>query len=403
MAGNRPSHLGESFVAARFVIAVAVNAKKSPLRTISMGDLQKVFAVNLMTGPATWKDVSGSGSDAKIEIYHPQSFSPEWCYFQKKVLLGGPYVDDVDFSVRDRHQKRSDAEIIAAIAKQENTIGFFRYRLDKKIDKRIRILGIANDNKDKSPVFPTPSALADGTYPLADTLTLHLHRDAPPEARDFCKFAIGPEAAKIFKQYGLWPEYELDEVRGQKRLADVKSGKGTEIAVCDLSGGKGMLKDLAAEFVKAKAAVQLKFVRGDGKAALTPAISQTEKGMAAEAVEKFNNGEIELLLLDRPLTARGQGTADKDKGSTKSPTPKSVELGRMAVGVIVHPDNPMTSLPLDKARAIFCGEPEMAGSPRRGCHHARLRTETCRSDRAVAQGKAAGKRRKEAAEICRPA
>ena len=108
-------------------------------------------------------------------------------------------------------------------------------------------------------------------------------------------------------QFGLWPEYELNEVRGQQRLAEVKAGNGETIAVCDLTGSKGILKDLSTEFVKAKAAVELKFV-----------------GKAEEAVEKFNKGEIELLLADGPLSARGQGPGDRgqEPASPKSPNPQ---------------------------------------------------------------------------------
>ena len=176
-------------------------------------------------------------------------------------------------------------------------------------------------------MLPSAATVADGSYPLVDTLTLHLHPQAPPSANEFCKFATGPKAANIVKQLGLWPEYELETVRGQERLAEVKAGNAEAIVVCDLTGSKGILKDLSTEFVKAKAAVELKFV-----------------GKAEEAVEKFNKGEIELLLADGPITEGG------------APSPKSVELGRMAVGIIVHPENPLASLPLDEAKAIFSGK-----------------------------------------------
>jgi ABC-type phosphate transport system substrate-binding protein len=338
-AGKMASHLGGNFVAARFVLVVAVNGKSS-LRAISMRNLQAAFAVNLLN-PATWKDISGSGIAGKIEIYHPQCLGPDWLYFQKKVLLGGPYSDDVDHSVRDRHQKGSDAEIIAAISKHENAIGFFRYRSDKKADKRIRILGIAT-GKDAAPVFPSPSTLADGSYPLADTLSLYLHRDAPPEARDFCKLATGPEAAKIISGFGLWPEYELNEVRARERLADVKTGRGTEIVACDLTGRGNVLTDLSLEFVKAKAAVQVKFQKGE---------------MLDDARECLAEGTTELLLADgssgQSPVVGGQNGANPKSRSEK---PKAVVLGRMEVGIIVHPENPLASLPLDEARSIFCGE-----------------------------------------------
>ena len=116
---------------------------------------------------------------------------------------------------------------------------------------------------------------------MAEPLCLYVHPNAPAIARDFCKFATGPEAAKIVQQFGIWPEYLVEQAHSKERLAEVKAGNAEAIVVCDLTGSKGILKDLSTEFVKAKAAVELRFV-----------------GKAEEAVEKFNKGEIELLLAD---------------------------------------------------------------------------------------------------------
>lgn len=313
------------------VVGVAINAK-SPMRTISLDDLQGVF-----TGKITsWEDVSNSGVTGRVEVFQPMTISTQGMLFQQKVLLGRQYVGRLlDTSTTPdgrkksdakvgtsrgaevaaiRHEKQTDADVIGAVIKQSKAIGFILYPCDSHLDKRIRILRIAKD-KNSKPVLPTTESLADGSYPLADTLTLYLHPDAPPAAREFCKFATGPEGAKIIKQFGLWPEYELEKERGKQRLADVKAGKGTEIAIYDLTNNENVLQDMATEFVKAKAAVQLKF--------------QKERTAA------------DLLLMD---------------GDSGSANLKSVELGRMAVGVVVHPENPLDSLPIDEARDIFTGK-----------------------------------------------
>ncbi len=71
-------------------------------------------------------------------------------------------------------------------------------------------------------------------------------------------YTTGPEAVEIIRRHGLWPEYELEKVRGEQRVAEVKAGKGVNIAVADLAGGEGLLRERALEFARAKAAVQLK-------------------------------------------------------------------------------------------------------------------------------------------------
>ena len=248
---------------------------------------------------------------------------------------------------------KTDGGVVAAVVKHANAIGFILYNCDGRLDKRVRILGIAK-TKDLPGVLPSVATVADGSYPLVDTLTLHLHPQAPPSAREFCKFATGPKAAKIVKQFGLWPEYELNELRGNERLAEVKAGNGEAIVACDLTGSKGILKDLSTEFVKAKAAVELRFV-----------------GKAEEAVEKFNKGEIELLLADGPIAEGGKGKAEG--GGT---SPQSVELGRMAVGIIVHPERIRSHHYRSTKRKPSSRERSRSGRPVRGAaaRHARVRT-----------------------------
>ena len=257
--GEKTTGKYERFPLGRFVIAVAVN-ERNPLRAISLGDLQTAFALNLMTGPRSWKDITGSGSSMQIEAYRPDKFCPEGWFFQRRVLFGGPFADELSAASIAQHKKKSDAQIIAAVAEQANAIGFIRYPFDKIKEKRIRILGIAKE-KRSSRIYPSPATLADPAvdYPLADTLTLYLHPNAPAEARKFCKFASGAEAAKIIKQCGLWPEYELDEVRGVKRLNDVKAHRGAEIIISGSPAWQGLMKDLGVEFSKAKTAVEIKY------------------------------------------------------------------------------------------------------------------------------------------------
>ena len=147
---------------------------------------------------------------------------------------------------------------------------------------------------------------------------------------------------KIVKEFGLWPEYELNEVRARTRLAEMKAGKGDEIAVCDLTGLGKVLTDLSLEFVKVKAAVQLKFQKGE---------------MPDGARESLAKGVTEFLLADEESGQRS-AISGQPAGNPRLEvqSPKSIELGRMEAGIIVHPENPLPSLPLEEVRSIFCGE-----------------------------------------------
>ncbi len=301
-----------AFPLARYAIGVIVN-RNGPVRTLEIGELGKMFQGEIVS----WSNVDDSGSARKIEVFSPPLSTTQCFIFQRCVMHGRGFAKELTNPSTDSGcQKKCSDEVMGEVINKRGAIGFFQLSPDAIVDKRVHLLGIVQDSHSK-PVIPTPETIAKGSYPITDRLTLYLHPDAPPTAHEFCKFATGPEGAKIIKQFGLWPEYELNKERGKQRLADVKTGKGVELAVCDKTGSEEVMQDLATEFVKAKAAVQLKF--------------QKERTSA------------DLLLTDGD---NGQAAANL----------KSVELGRMAVGVVVHPENPLDSLPIDEARDIFTGK-----------------------------------------------
>ena len=424
----------ESFPIARFVVAVIVNAK-SPARNITTEELRHIFTWDLMNGRniSSWKDVRGSRSAARIEIFRPDTFSPASLVFRKAVGIDGPFLDEFfDPVVHPRRERPTDAAVVEEVINQANAIGFVVYRYEENMDKRIQILGIA-PTENVRPVIPSPSTVADGSYPLVDAVTLYLHPEAPAEAREFCKFAAGPDGANILKQFGLWPEHDLEDSRLEQNLAEVKKGGGTLITVFDLTGSAPLLNDLGLDFMKAKSAVRLSllksasqdeavvdFVKGtsdlllvdrppasgswelaDMRRKLTPgapsARQRLEEDQAhvarddstvnkpitfqsplpvasnlssgkngSEGEEKTGQTSLNDSLSHKPLAASMSSSAfhvttDKEMGGEspqdgeQTTLPHAVVLGRIAVGVIVHPENPLESLTVDEARAIFGG------------------------------------------------
>ena len=345
----------EVFPLGRYAIGVVVNSK-GPIRQIRTDELSSVFQGKI----TSWSGVGNLTSTQRIELFSPSLGMTRSYIFKHCIMGNGGFAKELwERSAKPQRQNQSSDEVMGEVIKNRGGIGFFQLGPDMILDKRVRVLGIVQDKHDKS-VTPTLESIADGSYPITDRLTLYLHPDAPLEASEFCKFATGPEAAKIITQFGLWPEHGLEKVRGQQRLAEVKAGKAVEIVVCDLTGKDGILNDLSAEFVKAKTAVQLKFQRAETR---------------DTAIEKLNKGASELLLANGPIATRSQRSGDRGQGSAnhkspaekgtvpgtlqgegQSPFPRSIELGRMAVGIIVHPENPLESLPMDEAKSIFCGE-----------------------------------------------
>ena len=357
----------EAFVVGQLRVVFVVN-KSNPIESLDFTGIRK--ALNPTGKTSQWQNVGGVGT-AAIHCYGPPEKTWARQVVQDKCMsrwrdADQPGVRELQrLGFRDDLTSCTDAkEVLAKVRSDRHALGFFACcePLAKRDLQGVKALPIAVDGGGPA-VAPPLDLTIEQAYPLAEPLVLYVHPNAPAVARDFCKFATGPEAAKIVQQSGIWPEYLGEQARSRQRLAEVKAGNGTAIVVCDLTGCGDVLNDLSLKFVKAKAAVQLKFARVEGR-------GSRDESRTAEAVEKLNKGAVDLLLAHgKSGELRGESgerkaspTVEKGtvpgtmQGEGQSPIPRSIELGRMAVGVIVHPENPLESLPMDEAKGIFCGE-----------------------------------------------
>lgn len=334
----------EYFFAGCLRVVVIVN-KSNSIHLLDFVEIRKAF--NQMGRVSKWQDVGGIGT-AAVRCYGPSERAWARQLFQEKCMTrwrdleatGGRELQRLSF--RDDLAACADAkEVIAKVRKDRYGLGFFAIgqELSERDLQGVKVLPIKAKEGDEA-IAPTLEAVVEGSYPLSEPVFLYVHPDAPKEAWEFCKFATGPEAAKIVKQCGLWPEYDLEQICGKRRLAELRRGKGTTIRVCDLTSNERMMNDLAAKYVKAKAAVRLN-LQGQGAG---------DEGEVNKAVEKFSKDGSELLLIE---SGSGRRMATP---AAKIQPPKSILLGRMAVGIIVHPKNILNSLPLDELRGIYCRE-----------------------------------------------
>ncbi len=339
-------------------VLFAVNSA-NPIRSLNFAQIRN--ALYAEGKQVHWQDLGGTGT-AAIHCFGPQDKTWARQLVQDKCMsrwhdANQPGVRDLQrLAYRDDLVSCADAkEVLAKVRGDRNALGFFACcePLSKRDLQGVKVLAIA-EKEGAAAVAPPLDLAREQAYPLAEPLYLYVHPKAPAVAREFCKFATGAEAAKIVQQFGIWPEYLAEEANSKQRVADVKAGKAAEIPICDLTGCGDVLKDLSLEFVRAKAntAIQLKFQKA---------------GTRDEALQRLAEGATELLLTDGPIP---QGGSDTQAGrshpgpfpegevrpAASPPSPRNIELGRMAVAVIVHADNPLESLPLDEARGIFCGE-----------------------------------------------
>ncbi len=206
----------ESIPVARIVLCVVVHEGNS-VREMTLRELIRVF----LEGPPdqTWE---GSLDGRWIKVFVPHLWSNTTYIFQKKVFEA---VHQLPCAVLVPPQARvpvTEMDIHAAtgaVAKEPDGIAFGPFCPDERLDVRARILGVAKDLESEA-VVPTPESIADGSYPIQDRLVFYVSPDASEAVRRFVAFATGPKAAPLIRRVGMWPEYELKQIRSEQQPAD---------------------------------------------------------------------------------------------------------------------------------------------------------------------------------------
>ncbi len=330
-----------------YVVQVVVNAK-NPVKSVSIEELSSIYRGERID----WVKASGGIKGRPINIFSPP-FTDTACHIVKFNALQGYEFDKRlrDWSAKPLRMKTTSDGVIAAVAKDENAIGFFLADHREKLDKRVKVLDLIPRGK-KDAVAPSMENLVSGKYPLTQTLTMYLHPNAPREARLFCDFAVSPANRDVLRKHKLFPLSDFLVFLAEKRLAEMKAGKGVRISANGVDGGSPPFRDLATEYVRAKAVVQLSYVPVYED---LPAIGDFVGGGA---------GMRELLFLaDKPSAramavhgekwkALGRDANDQPDGTG----PAEHLLAGRAVAVIVNPANKLSSLTLGQLRAIFGGK-----------------------------------------------
>ena len=209
----------ETFLVGYAQVAVIVN-QENAVRQLTLDQIRDLLWMKGEGRP--WPEFGGSGG--VVQCFGEDRDSTSRAVIRHACMMLGPDKPTGYYLYREDFEHCSGVdEVVERVRANRNGIGFILYHGQPL--RGVKVLPIAK-NEDGQAVNTAKSQLIQGNYPLSESLVLYLRPDAPPEAREFCEFATGPEGAKIAKKFGLWPEYELAKERGQQRLAEVKAGKG---------------------------------------------------------------------------------------------------------------------------------------------------------------------------------
>jgi phosphate transport system substrate-binding protein len=384
-------------------VAVIVN-QTNPVAGLSVSQMQKALVEDGKS--LDWHRIGGSGGKVKcygesLKAGSRQLLRRSCLQYEKKT---GEYLTRCFFALRKDFVECADADdVVKKIMQDRNGIGFILWA-GQRI-RGVKVVPVRLKEADPLVALKEGACIQEG-YPLSEKLVLYIHPTKPVAAMQFAEFAIGPEGSKIAEKFGLVTPYMHAQYCAELREKEMKSGRGIRLSAIGPVGGGKAVPDLAVEYVKAKAVVQMGYAATDsdvaavgafaragadatskpaeagGSAASTTPISMpavrpgspqaTAPAVVAPMTPFVAAGGKELLFLaDKPstramelhgqkwnalgstsLTTSGRDSAGQSNGTG----PAEYLLAGRAAAVIVNPANKIESLTLAQVQAIFAGE-----------------------------------------------
>ncbi len=172
------------------VAADAVEILINPANSISSLTMDQVKGI--FSGTITnWKDIGGE--DAKIDVYGRDSSSGTHAFLQEHALHGVRFAPGIA-------EFPANAAMTAAVLKDKNGICY----AGLSAGKSLKSLRISNDAK--SPAFPpTVENIHSTKYPLGRLLHWYLAGRPTGALKEFCQWAISPEAQTAAEKLGFIP------------------------------------------------------------------------------------------------------------------------------------------------------------------------------------------------------
>ncbi len=328
----------EKYIIGQARAALIVNSR-SPVTQMSLEEVR-----DMLRSPTLAERVAGAARGT----YYGE---PQWQSISSHVvrracmLIGKEYSGRFYSFRRDMEALHSPQAVAEKVAAERDAIGTLLWPGREMRGVRAVAIGASEDGPF---VAPSAEPLIQEDYLLSEYLVLYLRPGAPQLAREFALFAAGEKGSEIAAAEGLITPYEQYMHESELRIREARSGRGEEITAVAMGDGPALLRDLARQYVLAKAAVRFS-CSGPGRETL--AIQQF-LGRSFIDRGEYDDARDLLLLEGRPGAETMEALGEK----WNELMPAEHVIGGRAVGIIVNPANRLESLTLGQVRAIFSSE-----------------------------------------------
>jgi phosphate transport system substrate-binding protein len=213
-------------------LVVVVN-KASPMNSISIDELKKIWEPSAKGVIQKWNQVNSSWADAPMKLYGAGTDSGTFDYFTEAV------VGKAKSSRPDYTASEDDNTLVTGVANDKFGMGYFGYSYFEQNKSKLKALAILGGEKAplKTAVLPSAETVKNATYfPLSRPLFIYISAESlktKPEVKKFVQFYIDgatrfSEKAKYValpkKAYDLASEHLKKEKLGSVFAGESKIG-----------------------------------------------------------------------------------------------------------------------------------------------------------------------------------
>lgn len=187
-----------------FDALTVVVAKNSPLNSITVEELKKMWEPAAQGKVTRWNQVNPAFGDRALKLYGPGTDSGTFEYFTEAT------VGKAKSSRGDYTASEDDNVLVQGVSRDVNGIGYFGYAYYAENTDKLKALAISNAGKPA--VLPSEKAVIDGTYnPLSRPIFIYVNADSAkrPEMKEFMEFYL-KNAGKFSKEVKYVPLSDAD-------------------------------------------------------------------------------------------------------------------------------------------------------------------------------------------------
>lgn len=190
-------------------LAVVTNPEVDFLDTLTLEELNTIWAPEAEGTITRWNQVRDSFPDEAIELFGPDTDSGTFDFFTEEVNGEG------GASRGDYTPSTDDNVLVVGVSGSDGALAYFGYAYYTENSGSLKVIPI---DAGGGPVVPSDETVADGSYPLARPLFIYVRLDSlneEPQVREFVRYYLSDAGIPLVSDVGYTPiaQSELEASR----------------------------------------------------------------------------------------------------------------------------------------------------------------------------------------------